>query len=86
VERGESPFSRPSSFKVSSGIKRTMVNPAKAVARLDLKNTWNGHLERQRVLMTGSTASQDLIGLKRALQLGVILTIIVLAVVVSWPQ
>ena len=36
--------------------------------------------------MTGSTAGQDLVGLKRALQLGVILTIIVLAVVSSWPQ
>ena len=35
--------------------------------------------------MTGSTAHQDLLGLKRALQLGVILAIIVLAVVHLLP-
>jgi hypothetical protein len=38
------------------------------------------------VLMTGSTAHQDESELKRALQLGVILTIIVLAVVLSWQR
>jgi hypothetical protein len=34
--------------------------------------------------MTGSTAHQDVLGLKHALQLGIVLTIIVLAVVLSW--
>jgi hypothetical protein len=34
--------------------------------------------------MTGSTAHQDVLGLKHALELGVGLTIIVLTVVLTW--
>jgi hypothetical protein len=34
--------------------------------------------------VTASTAQQDILGIKRALQLGVVLTIAILAVVLSW--
>jgi hypothetical protein len=34
--------------------------------------------------MTGSTAHQDLLGLKHALQLGLGITIIILTVVLAW--
>ncbi len=36
--------------------------------------------------MTGSTADQDVLGLKRALQLGFFLTIIILAIAMSWQR
>jgi hypothetical protein len=90
VERGESPFLRPPSFKFHPVSEQLMVKPAKASANvLDFalpRLATEGQREQVdlRGRMTGSTAHQDVSGLKHALQLRVGLTIIVLAIVLSW--
>jgi hypothetical protein len=92
VERGESPFLRPRSFRFHAVSEKVMVKPAKsstnvfhfAVPRLAAEEQLERWTLRGR--MTGSTAHQDVSGLKHALQLGVGSAIIVLTVVLAWQQ
>jgi len=89
VEQGEPPFLRTPSFKRSSKSLRLhlrhVVGPVQRNTRPAQREVGTWYLERQGVVVAISTADQDVLGLKRALQLGVFITIIILAVV-FWQQ